>query len=425
MKKLIRCSVFFTLAAAWSAVAGLPAHAADYEKPPFLKASELLPADLLKGSHHEIEDQVVNDGFMNHFTIRSDFGTFEAKSRALVEIRVREVKGLADLQELSQTEVFVDALGAAGRKTLDSAARVVTDPVGTAKGVSAGVGRMFKRVSLKVEKTADKAADAVEEEGGDPQGAAGAATAVAKDVVGFNSAKRSLARRVGVDPYSTNQVLQKELDRLAWAAFAGEVGIGQTVGRIPLQGEVAAVSNMVWDTPPGDLEVANREKLAAMGASKEKVNTWYGNPWYTPTTQTLLVELMRGFDGVEGRAGILTLASKVENDEQAALLLTTLRMLGDYHSSVKPLASIYAGSRLPLGVTEDGTVVVTPGVDHVVWTEQIAGYAGAVTKLLQSDDSLKAADLRIAGTLSDRAGKELEALGWKVQEKALPPARKK
>ena len=155
---------------------------------------------------------------------------------------------------------------------------------------------MFKRVSLKAEKTADKAEDAAEGEG-ESQDAAKAATGAGKELIGFNSAKRSLAKRVGVDPYSTNQVLQKELDRLAWAAFAGEVGIGQTVGKIPLQGEISAVSNMVWDTPPGDLEVANREKLAAMGVSKEEVNAWYENPWYTPTTQTLLVQMMEGLEG--------------------------------------------------------------------------------------------------------------------------------
>ena len=82
-------------------LAGSPVRAADYEEPPVLKASDLLPADLLKGEHHEIEAQVVNDGFMNHFTIRSDFGTFEAKSLALVEVRVREVHSLAELTPCS------------------------------------------------------------------------------------------------------------------------------------------------------------------------------------------------------------------------------------------------------------------------------------------------------------------------------------
>jgi len=421
----VPCSLVFpVLAVVFIAAAAAPALAAEYESPPILKAADLLPADLLKGEHHEIEPQVVNDGFMNHFTIRSDFGTFEAKSRRMAEVRVREVRGLAALDELSRTEVFVDALGAAGKKTVNAAGKLVTDPVGTAKGVSAGVGRMFKRVSLKVDKTADKAKGAVEGEG-ESEGAASAATGATKELIGFNSAKRSLARRVGIDPYSTNPVLQKELDRLAWAAFAGEVGIGQTVGKIPLQGEISAVSDMVWDTPPGDLEVANRAKLKGLGIPKDKIDAFYKSRWYTPTTQTFLVTVMEGLKGVEGHTLILGLASAVGNGEQASLFIASLRMLRDYHSSIEPLVKILARNRLPWGVTGKGVIVTTPAVDHAVWTKQLAEYADAAAEFQRSDDSLTGADLRLAGTLSARAKEEFEAFGWKVQEKALPAAKKK
>lgn len=66
--------------------------AADYEFPPVLEAAHLLDRSLLQGEHHDIEPQVTNDGFMNHFTIRSDFGTFEVRSQAMVPVRVREVQ---------------------------------------------------------------------------------------------------------------------------------------------------------------------------------------------------------------------------------------------------------------------------------------------------------------------------------------------
>jgi hypothetical protein len=80
---------------------------------------------------------------------------------------------------------------------------------------------------------------------------------------------------------------------------------------------------------------------------------------------------------------------------------------------------------LPWGVTGGGTVVITPGTDHVVWTKRIAEHTDTVTVFLKGDDSVKSVDLRVAGTLSDRAKKELEAHGWKAQERALPPARRK
>lgn len=43
--------------------------------------------------------------------------------------------------------------------------------------------------------------------------------------LGFGSAKRALAARLGVDPYSGNPVLRERLDKLAWAATVGKLGV--------------------------------------------------------------------------------------------------------------------------------------------------------------------------------------------------------
>ncbi|MGH8660058.1 MAG: hypothetical protein ACREV4_16755 [Gammaproteobacteria bacterium] len=40
----------------------------------------LLPKELLKGPHHEVLDRVVNDGYMNHYSIESSFDLFRASS---------------------------------------------------------------------------------------------------------------------------------------------------------------------------------------------------------------------------------------------------------------------------------------------------------------------------------------------------------
>jgi hypothetical protein len=81
-----------------------------FETPPILSAKDRLPAEILTGPSHEIDDPVTNDGFMNHFVVRSDFGDFEASSERMVQTRVREVYAIAKCRELSQTEAFSDAL---------------------------------------------------------------------------------------------------------------------------------------------------------------------------------------------------------------------------------------------------------------------------------------------------------------------------
>ena len=42
-----------------------------YEMAPTLRASKILPSDLVKGPHHKVAENVVNDGYMNTYTIHS------------------------------------------------------------------------------------------------------------------------------------------------------------------------------------------------------------------------------------------------------------------------------------------------------------------------------------------------------------------
>lgn len=400
--------------------------AGDYETPPILEAADLLDPALLKGDHYEIEPQVTSDGFMNHFTLRSDFGTFEATSQAMVRVLIHEVQALSSLKELSRTEVFIDALTAEALRPLDTAFKVAADPVGAVTAVPAGVERMFRKTALKARKAAAKAGKVVKGGGGEKSiGKTADETArqaweTGKDLAGFNGAKRALARRVEADPYSANKVLQDELDRLAWAAFLGEVGIKPAVGQIPLQGEIAAVSGMVWDLSPSDLEVMNRERLGEMGADGEMVDLFFANPWHTPTVKTAIVELLSAFEGTEDRMEVLDLAILAGNREESLLFVSSLRILSIYHSDIGPVKRIASGNLLPWGVTGDGTVVIPAAVDHIVWTEAVAETARAAGELFGTEEGVERVELRIAGTVSDRARQELQDLGWTLTEGTRP-----
>ena len=73
------------------------------------------------------------------------FGTFEAHGLRMLPIRVNEMEALARLDELSRTREFMSAMGRAVARPVGSAINIVRNPVGTAKGVPAGVGRLFRR----------------------------------------------------------------------------------------------------------------------------------------------------------------------------------------------------------------------------------------------------------------------------------------
>ena len=86
-----------------TAVTQAQAPAAGYETEPVLNAKDLAAADLLKGPHFTVDPKVPVKGFIERFTIQSQYGTFQANGQRMLPIRVNEVEALAKLDDLSKT----------------------------------------------------------------------------------------------------------------------------------------------------------------------------------------------------------------------------------------------------------------------------------------------------------------------------------
>ncbi len=106
----------------------------DFEKPPTLRAAQNLPGRIVKGPNHTVDDRVLNDGYMNHYTISSRFGQFEVISTAKLRKRVDEIMALVVMEQVENTSVFGDALVKGGESAVRGVTHLVTDPVGTIEG---------------------------------------------------------------------------------------------------------------------------------------------------------------------------------------------------------------------------------------------------------------------------------------------------
>ncbi len=76
-----------------------------FEDVPLLKASDIMPADILSGPYHRVEEAVTNDGFTNYYTIQSDFGNFKAFGNDMLITRVHEIYALAKIVEIKKSKV--------------------------------------------------------------------------------------------------------------------------------------------------------------------------------------------------------------------------------------------------------------------------------------------------------------------------------
>ncbi|MFB3146366.1 MAG: hypothetical protein ACE1ZO_04515, partial [Nitrospirales bacterium] len=91
--------------------------AADYEVPHNVHATEILRADVIQGPHYHIEDTVVTyDGYMNHYTVVSDYGTFEVTGDAALRKLILEIHAIAELKKVKKSKVFLDSLVLAAKR---------------------------------------------------------------------------------------------------------------------------------------------------------------------------------------------------------------------------------------------------------------------------------------------------------------------
>jgi len=182
---------------------------APFEELPVLNASEILRPEFLSGPHHKVREPVPTYFGANQFTIDSDFGVFQADGNEMLVRRVKEVSAIARLREVSRTDEFKDALKKAANGPMASAKNIVTDPVNTISNAPKGLMKFVRRAGESV-KDIGKKSEANAAEGSRMQ-----------QLIGFSDEKRKVAINLDVDPYSTNTVLQRELDGIAWASFAG------------------------------------------------------------------------------------------------------------------------------------------------------------------------------------------------------------
>ncbi len=133
--------------------------AAHFEVPANRKAVEILPAELLRGPNYQVRDTVVSYGYMHHWTVDSDFGTFEATGDGALRKLIREVYAISALKEISQGEAFASSVASAAKQPFQFAGKMVTDPVDTISAVPSGVFQIFGNIYTGITEKHDPSED--------------------------------------------------------------------------------------------------------------------------------------------------------------------------------------------------------------------------------------------------------------------------
>ncbi len=411
------------------------------ETPPVLAASEVLSADEHRGPHHQVAEDVANDGYMNTYRIVSDFGEFDAYGRTMLTVRLQEIRALAELSELSESKIFVDALARAGLSRIEAIGEFAKRPEETLEGVPDGARRWLERTERTVKegvaaakkgiadaKAKSKEAKATEKGEGEKtlsqeemeelakKGAA-AGTAHADKYFGVNSAQLDWAHRLRVDPYTSNTVMREALYEIAEVAAAGSFIANRALPRSRGEKILSGVTDLVWSTDPRELRDRNLKMLLDGGADPALVEAFLASRWYSPTLQTALVSTIAEIDGVEGRGLMIERAATAQSEEEAVFLVDSARMLATFHRTVNPIERLVGDLHLPGAVSTDGRLVYLLPVDHISFTAEMEGVESPLAVIVEQSGAQKR-EIRLRGTASARYRKEAEARGWTVHEEA-------
>jgi hypothetical protein len=402
------------------ALAGAPLHAQQPYETPETQASALVGPALLSGPDFQVAPTVEWEGVMPRFTINSKYGSWQATGREMLAVRVSEIPAFGELDKVSKSDAFAKSLGDAAVAPVKVVGDLITNPVDTVGNIFSGIGGMVNRAGRTVGNAGQNASDGsapkatgIGNQGPTDQGTAQPGSI--SDPFGYNSQRRDWARKVNIDPYTSNAALSAKLGDVASASFLGGFTMNVTIGLVvaPLayantayqQGTLEA-----YQYPPVDVEMRNEARLKAIGIEGRPVRDFFRNRYFTPTLQTTLVSALESLGNVEGRSDVIVFATNAVSEVQARFVISSVLLLAQSGKMGAPLARLRAIGNLLAASTGDGKLVVAAPFDLVPWTKQVEDFAR------REDLAGPQRSVLVAGAVTPRARQEFAALGWSVSE---------
>jgi hypothetical protein len=236
--------------------------------------------------------------------------------------------------------------------------------------------------------------------------------------------KRDYASQLGVDPYSSNAVLQKELNSVAWAAAVGNLSVSAAL--MPVGGAAGAVltgvrlsntlNELLKKEPASRLRIINKDKLSAMGIPSDLAERFLDHPHFTPRHDTILVEFLSRLRGARGREKFLEVALGAEDEVDANFFTNAAQVMRGYHETVAPITEIRMSGRLVVAQARNGNALVPLPLDYVVWTPAADRRSQEVKATYQAPGFNGRFDVWLTGTVSPLARQRLAQRGMTVAE---------
>lgn len=399
-------AVLFLLMGGWSAGEINGDH---YETLRARPVGEVLEPDLITGPYDQVEDPVLHDGYTNVYRITSPFGSFVAHGDAMFARLRRELTAIADLHERTAVGMTAESAVKEVVEPVRAIGRLVKEPGHTLVGIPRGVARLIESTTVGLSHEPGP----YEDQGFEAW-------------MRVSAYKRRIAAHYHVDAYSTNPVLQDELERAAWAHLTGYATTFALIlvpapNPLPLMltslTTVAVLNRVLEENGPADLEAINRQRLEAMRVNDELTGQFLTHSAYSPRHQTVIVYALEQLSRATHRERFLEAAVTALSEEEALFYQQAAELLAAYHQRQAPLIDIDLVGHLPIGLTETRRLFCPLPLDYGVWTDRSEqAYQRLVRRAATAGEGFRL-DLWLTGSLSQQARLELLQRGVAPRER--------
>jgi hypothetical protein len=371
----------------------------------------IVSADLLQRPHYRIAAMVQTADFLNNFVVTSDYGLFGAPSDAMLRRLLREIPAIASLRQISTSDAYLNAVQQAALGSVRGVQSLVTQPVQTLQNVPTAIFDIFSRAGQAVDTATSGQKTAYEDTG-------------AAQLLQMSSYKRDYAKRLGVDPYSTNPILQKELDSVSWVAAVGDLTIGAAsmAAGGPVMAALSAArnldqaNNIVASEPPAQLAIDDQAAMKRMGIDDGLAQQFMGQQQFSPRHKYVLLTALDAMSGTTGRAALIQVSLQAPSEQWALFYQQMAEFLDGYNDRVARIVSIEPFNRLVLAHDQTGKTIVIAPIDYMIWNERVASVTEQTARSMQLRPGEDKLELWITGTASPLFKSEAKARGIRVKD---------
>ena len=406
----------FALSGVTLALGAVTASAQDYESASVPQLSALIPESLVRSGQHRIVGARAAGPYRLAFDIETDTGrTIEATTLAMATQRVHEIQTLA--QAVRQYEADTQAPPDDDRGQIlvtgDSFGDILGRPLNTSGQVVTQFGRNVNQT--------------VEEFGSFPDGPPSSSRLTSRvpsnDPI-LASHRRNIARQLDLDLYSSNPQVQDFLETTARARMNGLARAGiTTVTRVrdrevqvddgKLRARVRAA--MLEDTLQSVYE-QSAQRLTESDVPEPIARDFLDHPVMTATHKTAMAEYVHYMDGVADRGALVASTLDVRDEVDAVERIQVARMFAHYHESLSEIRRFVASGRLPLALSDDGSLVVALPFDVLYWDAAAERVFDVLARMVSGKEELRSGVVLLPGIVTERAREGLAERGFQVFE---------